>query len=264
MNFKFLVTLLLPMITGLTYFIMAREVKKVEKLRSLMFGEIGFKKFKIAFIMIALYFISRPIQNMLGDHPLPLIVNCVRQFFLMAIIAPSFLLAIFHWVPTPGGAPHSTKFASYALGTLMGVIFVLLNTFAIDSSKLVASIGIINFYDPIWFQNEESIVQLVAIHLICQLISPVGFLILAVAYIKHRRHNYELANVYNMMTTKWRYLEMGIMLFAGSFIAAGSAVLFGSYYAFVWTIYFVGAIIAGLFVLKSIKLPPRKADGDLA
>lgn len=263
MNFDFLITFFLPVITGLMYFFMAWEVKRTGKYRSMMFGEIGFKKLQVAYVMFAIYFITRPLQNLMGPHPWPLIINSMRQFFLMAIIAPSILVAIFHWVPTPSGAPKSSTFAAYTVGVLMGIIFVLVNSIAVTSSKILYSWGMINMYDPVWFASGAPMVQLVMIHLICQFVSPVGFFILAAAYVRHRRHNYQLAHIYNLMPTKWRYLEASLIVFALSFIAAGAAVVFGRYYTYVWSIYFVGAIVSGIIELYGIKLPPREIPADL-
>jgi len=263
MNSDFLITLFLPVLAGLTYFLMAFEVRRTSKVRSLMFGEIGFKKIEIAYIMFGIYFITRPLQNFLGPHPMPLIINCLRQFFLMGIIAPSILVAIFHWVPTAGGAPRSSKFAAYTMGVLMGIIFVLINTLAVSGSKLLYSWGIINMYDPVWFSSGEFVVQLVTVHLICQFVSPVGFLLLAAAYVKHRRHNYQMSHIYNLIPLKWKYLEISLILFAVSFIMAGAAVVFGSYYTYVWVIYFVGAMLSGFIELRGIKLPPRDIPADL-
>lgn len=263
MNWDFAITAFLPILTGVLYFFMAFEVKRTGKFRAMMFGEIGFKKLEIAFIMFAIYFITRPLQNIVGPHPWPMIINSARQFFLMAVIAPSILVAIFHWVPTPSGAPKSSTFAAYTMGTLMGIIFVLVNSLGATGSKIIYSWGMINMYDPVWFASGTPTIQLVIIHLICQFVSPVGFLLLASAYVRHRRHNYQLAHIYNLMPKKWKYLEVSLMILAGSFLIAGAAVIFGSYYTYVWVIYFIGAIISGVFELIGIKLPPREIPDDL-
>jgi hypothetical protein len=263
MNFNFIVAFFLPIFAGMMYFLMAFEVKRTSKFRSMMFGEIGFKKIEFAFTMFGIYFITRPLQNILGAHPYPLIINCIRQFFLMAVIAPSILVAIFHWVPTSNDAPHSTKFAAYTIGTLMGIIFVLVNSIAVTGSKILSTWGSINMYDPVWFQYVHPPIQLILIHLICQLVSPAGFLLLAAAYVRHRRHNYQFANIYTLIPRKWKYLEASLVIFAISFIIAGIAVIFGTYYTYLWAIYFVGSIISGGFEMISIKLPPRETPNDL-
>jgi len=263
MKFDLLVTFFLPVITGAVYFFMSGKIRQTGKYRSILFGEIGFKKLEVAFILFGIYFITRPLQNFLGPHPMPLIINSARQFFLMAVIAPSILVAIFHWVPTPSGAPKTNRVAAYVVGVLMGIIFVLVNSIAVGDSKVLFSNGFITAYDPVWFAQSAPVVQLIIIHLICQFIAPVGFLLLAAAYVRHRRHHYELSSVYNLMPLKWKYLEASLMIFAFSFIAAGAAVAFGKYYTYVWVIYFVGAIVAAVVGLQSILMPPRSDPADL-
>lgn len=259
---EFLVNMFVPLITGIVYFIMAIEVIRVSKIRKLMFGEIGYKKLFVAFILFGIYFITRPLQNILGPHPWPMIINSARQFFIMGIIAPSIFVGILHWVPGKSGAPKSSIVASFAIGILMGIIFALTNSMAVDGSKIIASIGNFNLYDATWFSGESEI-QLVLIHLICQLVSPVGIILLAAAFVRHRRHNYMLGHIYTKMKTKWRYLETGLIILPCSFILSGLLAMFGRYYTYLWVIYFVGAIIAGFFVLYSIKLAPREKPADL-
>ena len=199
-----LLNILVPAVTGIIYFAMAWEVSKVGKIRRIMFGEIGYKKMFVTFILLGIYFITRPLQNILGPHPYPMIINSIRQFFIMAVIAPSIFVTILHWVPGEGGAPKSSVFAAYTIGILMGIIFVLTNSMAIDGSKVIASVGNFNLYDATWFSKNDIKQQLVLIHLICQLVSPVGIILLAAAFVRHRRHNYMLGNIYTNMKTKWR------------------------------------------------------------
>ncbi|MDR0800512.1 MAG: hypothetical protein LBN01_03145 [Endomicrobium sp.] len=88
------------------------------------------------------------------------------------------------------------------------------------------------------------------------------FLLLAAAYVRHKRHNYQHANIYNLIPTKWKYTKMSLIIFAVSFLLAGIAAIFGNY-PYIWSIYFIVAIISGIFELISIKLPPREAPGNL-
>lgn len=258
-----LVNIFVPLAAGLVYFSMAQEIRRVSKVRMIMFGELGYKKVFKAFILLGIYFITRPLQNVIGPYPWPTIINCARQFFLMAAIAPAILVGIFHWVPAEEDTPKSVVVASYLVGLLMALIFILVNTIAIDGSKVLGSVWGINIYDATWFSKGSSRMELVLIHLISQLISPVGFLLLAAAYVRHRRHNYTLSAIYNQMPLKWKYLEAALLIFAISYIAAGFAAFLGRYYTYLWVIYFTGAIIAGLIELKSIKILPREAPEDL-
>jgi hypothetical protein len=192
-----------------------------------------------------------------------MIINSARQFFLMAIISPAVVVGIFHWVPSEKNVSKSVATAAYIVGFCMAVIFVLINVVAITGSKLIASASGINMYDAVWFSDAQVRMELVVIHLIIQLICPVGFFLLAAAYVRHRRHNYSLSHIYNLMPLKWKYLEIGLILFAVSLLAAGVAALLGKYYTYLWVIYFLGAVVAGIFELKSVKLPPREAPEDL-
>lgn len=258
-----LINILVPIVAGLVYFWMALEINRVSKIRKIMFGDIGYKKVFYAFLLFGIYFITRPLQNLIGPYPWPLIVNCVRQFFLMAVISPAILVGIFHWVPDEKDTPRSATVAAYMVGFFMALVFILINSVAIDGSKVLSEIGGVTIYDATWFSSGQPRAQLILIHLIVQLVSPVGFVLLAAAYVRHRRHNYSLKEVYNLMPLKWRYLEAGLLIFAASFLIAGLAAFFGQYYTYLWVIYFTGAIIAGLFELKGIKIPPREAPADL-
>ena len=259
-----LINVIVPLIAGLIFFSMAAEIKRVSSIRKIMFGEIGYKKVFNAFLLFGIYFITRPLQNLVGPHPWPLIINCARQFFLMAVISPAILVGILHWVPSEKGTPKSVEFAAYAVGALMALMFILVNSAAIDGSKVLATYFGVNIYDATWFSvGSHHKVQLVMMHLICQLISPVGFFLLASAYIRHRRYNYPLSNIYNQMPKKWKLLEIGFLTFTGSLIVAGLAAFFGQYYTYLWVIYFAGAIIAGMIWLKSIEIPPREDPADL-
>jgi len=258
-----LLNILIPFITGIIYFGMAWEVSKVGKIRKIMFGEIAYKKMFVTFILLGIYFITRPLQNILGPHPWPMIINSARQFFIMAIIAPSIFVSILHWVPGEGGAPKSSVVASYAIGILMGIIFVLTNSMAIDGSKIIASLGNFNLYDATWFSKNDIKQQLILIHLICQLVSPVGIVLLAAAFVRHRRHTYMLGHIYTNMKTKWRYLETGLIILPLSFLLSGLVAIFGDYYTYLWVIYFVGSIISCLFLAYSVKLAPREKPSDL-
>ena len=259
----FVVNIFVPLTAGIVYFLMPVEVNRVSKVRKIMFGEIGYRKIGIAFLMLSVYFITRPLQNIVGPHPWPMIINSLRQFFLMAVISPAILVGIFHWVPSEDHTPKSAAFAAYAVGFFMALIYILINRVAVDGSKIVGVFGGMTIYDPAWFSAGQPRFELVLIHLISQLVSPVGFIVLAGAYVRHRRHDYELSHVYNLMPLKWKYLETGLGIFAGSLVVAGLVAFLGQYYTYLWVIYFMGAIVAGIVELQGIKIPPRATPIDL-
>jgi len=259
----FFVNIVVPLIAGIIYLILILELNRVSKIRKIMFGEIGYKKMFVAFLLLGIYLVTRPLQNVLGPHPWPMIVNCIRQSFLMAVIAPSILVGILHWLPDEKNPTKAIFYAAYLAGTFMALIFVLVNTIVVDGSKILADYHGMKIYDAVWFSNGNVRAELVVIHLVSQFISPVGFLFLASAYVRHRVHNYKLSEIYNQMILKWKYLEAGLLIFAGSIILAGFAAFFGEYYTYLWVIYFIGAIVAGIVELRGILIPPRANPADL-
>ncbi|MCX5782293.1 MAG: hypothetical protein NT145_06275 [Elusimicrobia bacterium] len=263
MKLVFFVNILVPLFAGLVYLVLILELNRVRKIRKIMFGEMGYKKMFFAFLLLGIYLVTRPLQNLIGPHPWPMLINCLRQSFLMAFIAPSILVGIFHWIPDEKNPTKAIFYASYISGILMALIFVMVNFMAVDGSKLLGEFNGIRMYDPAWFSKGYQKNELVFIHLISQFISPVGFLFLASAYVRHKRHNYDLGHIYDQMILKWKYLEGGLLVFAGSFILAGFAAFFGQYYTYLWAIYFIGAIIAGILELRGIQIPPRSNPADL-
>lgn len=257
-----ILNMFLPILTACVYFFMAYQIYEFSKFRMLIVGEMAYKKIVIAFIMFGVYFISRPLQ-MFWPHPWPMIINSARQCFLMAVIAPSILVAIFHWVPDEKGTPGSADFASYGVGVCAALIFVLANNLAITGSKIVVTIGSYNIYDAVWFPDGQRNTEIVLIHLISQLISPVGFFMLAAAYVRHRRYHSKYSEVYVNLPRKWKYLEISLIIFVVSFCFTGIAALFGRYYTYLWVIYFTAAIVAGIIELQGVKIPPGRTSADL-
>jgi len=252
----------LPLITACVYFYMAFVIYRFSRVRMLIVGEMAYKKIFIAFIMFGAYFVSRPLQ-MLWPHPWPMIINSARQSFLMAIIAPSILVGIFHWVPDEKGTPQSVDLASYGTGICAAIIFVLANKLAISGSKVVGNIGPFNIYDAVWFPEGQRNIEIVLIHLISQLISPVGFFMVAAAYVRHRRYNSKYSEVYVNLPRKWKYLEVGLIILVVSFCFAGLTAFLGNYYTYIWVIYFTAAIVAGIIELQGVKIPPGRTSADL-
>ena len=251
----------LPVIAGIVYFTMAYQIKKTTRSRTLILGELTIRGTFYAYIVLGLWLMTRPLQNIIGPHPAPLIVNSIRQFFMISFFAPAMLVAIFNWTSENKKVPRITQAAAFFVAAFMGLIFVLINIAAVDGSKVIASMDDFNLYDAAWFSKGPKRMELILIHLLVQGISPVGYCLFAAGIVRHKRHNYPEDSIYNMMTEKWYYLELALIIFACSLIAAGFAALFSGYRTYLWVIYFIGAIVAGLVDLKGIKMPPRIEQG---
>ena len=70
MSLVFLINIFVPLIAGLIYLVLILELNRVSKIRKMMFGEIGYKKMIIAFFLLGIYLVTRPLQNILGASPL--------------------------------------------------------------------------------------------------------------------------------------------------------------------------------------------------
>ncbi|MCD6423826.1 MAG: hypothetical protein J7L42_06910 [Elusimicrobia bacterium] len=253
----FFLNILLPVAAGIIYFVMARQIKKVARSRTLILGELTLRGRYIAFVSLGLWLISRPLQNILGPHPYPLVINCIRQFIMISVFAPAMLIAIFNWTSEEKKVPKTTQAAAIVVAVFMGIIFILINIAAVDGSKIIAKYNGFTLYDAQWFSKGHKRFELILIHLLVQGISPVGYCLFAAGIIRHKRHNFPQTSIYNMMPKKWYHLELTLIVFAGSLLIAGVAAFFGRYYTYLWVIYFTGAIIAGIIELKGIKIPPR-------
>lgn len=252
-----ILNIFLPVIAGLVYFVMAYEIKKTTRSRQLILGELTLKGTFIAYLFLGVYLLTRPFQNILGAHPVPLVVNCIRQFFMISCFAPAMLIAIFNWTSEDKKVPKTTQAAAIVVAMFMGIIFILINIAAVDGSKVLVDTGNFILRDAVWFSKGPKRLELILIHLLVQGISPVGYCLFAAGLVRHKRHSFPKDSIYNMMTVKWYYLELALIIFAGSLLLAGFAALFGGYHTYLWVIYFAGATIAGLVDLKGIKLPPR-------
>ena len=61
--FVTIINMALPVITACVYFYMAFEIYRFSRVRMLIVGEMAYKKIFIAFIMLGVYFVSRPLQK---------------------------------------------------------------------------------------------------------------------------------------------------------------------------------------------------------
>ena len=166
-------------------------------------------------------------------------------------------------MPDEKGTPKSTVFAAYFVGLCTAVIFILINSIAVQNSKIIGTFAGITLYDGSWFTSGNRDLRLIIIHLIAQLISPVGFLFLAVSYVRHKRYTHPLISVYTMLKIKWKYMETGLIVFVAALMVAGLGAIFGSYYTYLWVIYYIAAIVAGLIETKSVMLPLVETPQDL-
>ncbi|HRY29730.1 MAG TPA: hypothetical protein P5079_06785, partial [Elusimicrobiota bacterium] len=90
--FPLFVNFVLPILAGLVYFAMARYVHHIGPMRTLITGQLTYQGAYWGFLFFGIYLASRPLQ-ILAPHPWPLIVNNVREFFMIALFGPAARLA---------------------------------------------------------------------------------------------------------------------------------------------------------------------------
>jgi len=104
---------------GLVYFFMAAEIRRVSHFRKVdIRRNWAIKKVFNGFLNAwYIFLITRPLQNIIGPHPWPMIINDARQFFMMAVISRrQCWLVYLHWVPSDKGTPKSVEYAAYFVG----------------------------------------------------------------------------------------------------------------------------------------------------
>lgn len=252
--------IILPLCAGVTFFALARFASHVAPMRTLVTGEATYRGAAWGFAFFGAYLITRPLQILLGPHPIPLVINQVREFGMMALFAPAVFVAMMHLCFGSERLPRRFTVGTFAVGTLLGLVFVVLNAHAMGGSEEIFRIGNYPAYDGVWFRTEDPHAQkLMAILFVVRFIDPVFLLILAgVIVFRHARH-YPPAKraVYDNMPRKLYWLSAAVFAFPVSMLCGtGVLVLLGIPNQ--WWIYYLGALVSGILEAVSLRLPVRR------
>jgi len=159
---------------------------------------------------------SRPLQILLGPHPIPLVINEVREFCMMALFGPAVFVAMMSLCFGSDRIPRKLVLGIFSLGMLLGLVFVVLNAHAMGKAEVIFRIGSYPAYDGLWFKNPDAHGKaLMAILFVIRLIDPVGLLMLAgVIVFRHARH-YPAAkrSVYDNMPKKLYLLSAAVFAY---------------------------------------------------
>ncbi len=256
-----LANIVVPLLAGLVFFALAKYVGYVAPLRSLVTGELTYKSAFWGFIFFGLYLATRPLQILLGPHPLPLIVNNIREFFMIGIFGPGIFLAL---VGLAYGGERKIKSwlvgLMFGIGIVLALMFVIINIFAIGGSEIIFRIGNYPAYDGLWFKNIQPEKQkLMSLLFAIRLTDPVIIFFIAAVVALHRALTYpkEMRELYDNMPKKLTFASLGTLCFSLSMLSAGFLWLFGKI-PNQWWLYYVGALAAGIFETISISLPLKK------
>jgi hypothetical protein len=255
-----LANIALPLCAGVTFFALARYASLIAPMRILVTGEKTYKGAAWGFAFFGVYLATRPLQILLGPHPMPLVINCVREFCMMALFAPAVFVAMMSLCFGSDRIPHKLIVGIFALGTVLGLVFVTLNARAIGGSEMIFRLGSYPAYDGVWFKAEDPHSQaLMAILFVIRFIDPLFLLLLAgVVVFRHARHYpADKGALYDNMPKKLYLLAAAVFAFPVSMLITGMLVLFFRI-PNQWWIYYLGALVAGLLEAVSLSLPVRR------
>ena len=250
----------LPIISGLTFFALARYVRHIGPLREFSAGKETYDRAFMGFIAFGVYLASRPAQILLGPHPMPLIVNNIREFFMIGVFSPSTFLALYGLSYGGENIKKWMQWSVYIFCGLLATAFVVINVFAIGGSEEIFRIGFYPAYDGIWFKNLTPLRQnLMSLLFACRLISPVIFLATGATIALGRSLHYpeDRRKIYDNMPKKLFLSAIGTYCFSFSMLAVGLLYIYKDI-PNQWWGYYIGALLAGGFESWSISLPLRK------
>lgn len=255
------INIIVPLASGAIFLALARYVRYVGPMRSLAMGELPYGTAFWGFIFFGFYLATRPLQILLGPHPLPLIVNNIREFFMIGVFGPGIFLAL---VGLAYGGERRIKpyqrILVFGIGFFLATSFTLINTRAIGGSEVIFYLGRYPAYDGLWFKNPDPLGQkLMGFLFLIRVLDPVIILFLAAVIAFHRALTYppEMRQIYDNLPRKLTLASIGTFSFSLSMLTAGFLWLFGKI-PNQWWLYYLGALSAGVFETLSISLPLKK------
>lgn len=254
-----LLNIALPISAGLTFFALARYATHIAPMRTLVTGDLTYRGASWGFAFFGAYLISRPLQIMLGGDSIPLVINSVREFCMMALFAPAVFVAMMSLCFGADRIPKRFIWGVFGIGLFLGLAFVVLNAKAIGGTEIIFKIGNYAAHDGLWFKNPDPKGRsLMLILFMIRFLNPLFLLLLAgVIVFRHARH-YPAAKaaVYDLMPKKLYILSAAVCAFPLSMLFTGLLVVLGIPNQ--WWIYYLGALVSGFLEAWSLSLPLRK------
>jgi hypothetical protein len=246
-------------LAGVVYFAMAKYVRRIGPLRTLITGELTYKGAYLGFLFLGIYLASRPLQ-ILAPHPWPLIVNNIREFCMIGVFGPAVVVAMMSLVFGSDRIPRRLIAVLAAAGLSLALLFVAVNIFAIGGSEEIFRVGKFSFHDGLWFKNPDlSRRELMRILFIVRLIDPVFMVFAAGTVVFWHARNYptEKKVLYDNMPRKLLLLGASCYCFSLSMLSVGLLFVF-AHIPNQWWIYYLGALGAGVLETLSLAMPMKR------
>ncbi len=259
--FDIFLNVAVPLLAGIVYFALARYVKHIGPMRTLVTGKLTYDGAYWGFLLLGLYLATRPLQILLGPHPIPLIVNNIREFVMIGFFGPAVTVAMLSLVLGSANIPKMIIRVLFGGGLFLATLFVIINTKAIAGSEVIFYIGTWPAYDGIWFQGGPGgSSPYMPVLFILRLIDPVLLVFGAGTLVLWHAYNYPIEKrlLYDNMPRKLYFMGFACYSFSLSMLMVGLLYIF-AHINNQWWIYYVGAVTAGLLETVSLSLPLRRA-----
>lgn len=258
--FFIFINIVVPIMAGLVYVALARYVRHIGPLRTLVTGKLTYDGAFWGFLMLGIYLATRPLQILLGPHPMPLIVNNIREFMMMALFGPAVTVAMMSLVLGSANVPRFLVRLIFITGGLLGCLFVWVNISAIGGSEVIFFAGSWTAYDGVWFHGSgQPGAHLMPILFMLRLINPVLFVFGAGTLVLWHAMNYPIEKkmLYDNMPRKLVLMGLACYAFSLSMLSVGLLYVFADI-PNQWWIYYLGALAAGILETVSLSLPLRR------
>lgn len=250
-----------PVLAGILYFMLARYVKHIGPMRTLVTGKLTYDGAYWGFLILGAYLATRPLQILMGPHPAPLIVNCIREFVMMGLFGPAVTVAMLSLVIGSANVPKILVRVLFGLGLVLATLFVVINRKAIGGSEIIFMMGSWPAHDGVWFHGGPGGPSgLMPLLFLIRLLDPVMLVFGAGVLVLWHGYNYPIEKkmLYDNMPKKLYYMGAACLAFSISMLSVGLLYLF-AHIPNQWWIYYLGALGAGLLETKSLSLPLRRA-----
>lgn len=249
--------LIMPVIAGLTYFFLAKYIAYIAPLRKLVTGDITYKGAYWGFIFFGIFLMTRPLQICLGPHPAPLIVNNIREFIMIGLFAPAVFIAMTSFALGFEKIKKSTTWLAFGIGILLAIAFVFVNIKAIGGSMEIFRIGGYAFFDGKWFHPSNPDARLMPVLFMIRVTDPVLAMIILGVFCFWRSIVFPKDSVYDNMPKKLVFQGLAVLSFGLSMLFTGFMVVIWKI-PNQWWIYYLGAILAGIFEAIALSFPLHK------
>ncbi len=224
--------LIMPLISGLfflfyfAYFLFAHPSRAL-----------SFRLFVVFLIAFSVFLFGRPLQLLLGPHPMPLIVVNIRVFILCSVLAPVIILTAltYHRRLT-----QREMILIFAICLPLGLAYVVFNSLGTKASyRLFEFLGVVaydnltpNLQAPFYGREVTIGVQTIT-----------GLILAFFSFIRLLQQKRE-DQPKKILSDKVFLINAGILVFAASFILGSLAKQ--------WWVYYVASVLSALFIGGSV------------